>query len=153
MAAQIEFGRDSLASSMNLWAATLKSRQLQQSRAAIKQKHNAGDQNLLKKIFSSVKAAPRQQQQAAPKKTCVCAPTSHPGSFRCRLHRNEQTPLEEKAEQRRHSSASNRKRFFSGIGTQTNKPRPSRFHNGAVEEADRAAFESVSENAEDISLS
>ncbi|KAF5788233.1 hypothetical protein HanRHA438_Chr10g0474151 [Helianthus annuus] len=41
----------------------------------------------------SISSLPRSHNQAvkkqdAPKKTCMCSPTSHPGSFRCSLHKN-----------------------------------------------------------------
>lgn len=42
----------------------------------------------------SIAVSPRQQRQknsAVPsnqKKTCMCSPTNHPGSFRCSLHKN-----------------------------------------------------------------
>lgn len=38
----------------------------------------------------SISSVPRNQNQAVktPKRTCMCSPTSHPGSFRCSLHKN-----------------------------------------------------------------
>ncbi|CAI0388699.1 unnamed protein product [Linum tenue] len=31
------------------------------------------------------------RKQPGPKKTCMCSPTTHPGSFRCSLHKNQNT--------------------------------------------------------------
>ncbi|XP_050206564.1 uncharacterized protein LOC126656119 [Mercurialis annua] len=41
-------------------------------------------------ITSSVNTHPRAQQvvRKPAKKTCMCSPTNHPGSFRCSLHKN-----------------------------------------------------------------
>ncbi|XP_071717182.1 uncharacterized protein [Rutidosis leptorrhynchoides] len=39
----------------------------------------------------SISSLPRnnnQKQLETPKRTCMCSPTSHPGSFRCSLHKN-----------------------------------------------------------------
>lgn len=41
----------------------------------------------------SISSLPRNHNQAVkkqetPKRTCMCSPTSHPGSFRCSLHKN-----------------------------------------------------------------
>ncbi|KAK9078802.1 hypothetical protein SSX86_002860 [Deinandra increscens subsp. villosa] len=42
----------------------------------------------------SITSVPRNRNQAvkkqldSPKRTCMCSPTSHPGSFRCSLHKN-----------------------------------------------------------------
>ncbi|KAH7287216.1 hypothetical protein KP509_32G044400 [Ceratopteris richardii] len=35
---------------------------------------------------------PRSAVSACSTKVCLCAPTNHPGSFRCRLHRNDSFP-------------------------------------------------------------
>ncbi|CAL1414834.1 unnamed protein product [Linum trigynum] len=32
------------------------------------------------------------RKQPGPKKTCMCSPTNHPGSFRCSLHKNQNAP-------------------------------------------------------------
>lgn len=34
----------------------------------------------------------RRPQSSGPKKTCMCSPTTHPGSFRCSLHKNSIAP-------------------------------------------------------------
>ncbi|EEF30936.1 uncharacterized protein LOC8286597 [Ricinus communis] len=39
-------------------------------------------------ITSSVSRAPHQVVRKPSKKTCMCSPTTHPGSFRCSLHKN-----------------------------------------------------------------
>lgn len=39
----------------------------------------------------SISSLPRNHNQAVkktPKRTCMCSPTTHPGSFRCSLHKN-----------------------------------------------------------------
>ncbi|XP_038684326.1 putative protein TPRXL [Tripterygium wilfordii] len=41
--------------------------------------------------MSAVGAKPSHQvvkRQSGPKRTCLCSPTTHPGSFRCSLHKN-----------------------------------------------------------------
>ncbi|KAF5742030.1 hypothetical protein HS088_TW09G00078 [Tripterygium wilfordii] len=41
--------------------------------------------------ISTVGAKPPHQvvkRQSTPKRTCLCSPTTHPGSFRCSLHKN-----------------------------------------------------------------
>eukprot|EP00252_Welwitschia_mirabilis_P021835 TRINITY_DN5719_c0_g1_i2.p3 TRINITY_DN5719_c0_g1~~TRINITY_DN5719_c0_g1_i2.p3 ORF type:complete len:100 (+),score=6.41 TRINITY_DN5719_c0_g1_i2:541-840(+) len=37
---------------------------------------------------SSMKRSPSMESLGGVPRTCVCAPTTHAGSFRCRLHRN-----------------------------------------------------------------
>ncbi|KAI3670860.1 hypothetical protein L1987_87503 [Smallanthus sonchifolius] len=39
-------------------------------------------------ISSIPRANSQQKQLQNPKRTCMCSPTSHPGSFRCSLHKN-----------------------------------------------------------------
>lgn len=39
-------------------------------------------------VVSSRDQVIRRQNIGNPKKTCLCSPTSHPGSFRCSLHKN-----------------------------------------------------------------
>ncbi|KAL1551347.1 hypothetical protein AAHA92_19205 [Salvia divinorum] len=34
----------------------------------------------------------QQSHRSLPKKTCMCSPTTHPGSFRCSLHKNSIAP-------------------------------------------------------------
>ncbi|KAG6426065.1 hypothetical protein SASPL_110279 [Salvia splendens] len=34
----------------------------------------------------------QQSHRSLPKKTCMCSPTTHPGSFRCSLHKNSIVP-------------------------------------------------------------
>lgn len=34
----------------------------------------------------------KQSHRSLPKKTCMCSPTTHPGSFRCSLHKNSIVP-------------------------------------------------------------
>ncbi|GLT76150.1 hypothetical protein SLA2020_478260 [Shorea laevis] len=36
----------------------------------------------------SITVSKRNNSISAPKKTCMCSPTTHPGSFRCSLHKN-----------------------------------------------------------------
>ncbi|GLU01276.1 hypothetical protein SLE2022_185880 [Rubroshorea leprosula] len=36
----------------------------------------------------SITVSKRHNSISAPKKTCMCSPTTHPGSFRCSLHKN-----------------------------------------------------------------
>ncbi|CAO2827763.1 unnamed protein product [Amaranthus hypochondriacus] len=36
----------------------------------------------------SAQSIKRQPATAGPKKTCMCSPTTHPGSFRCSLHKS-----------------------------------------------------------------
>ncbi|KAL7602286.1 uncharacterized protein LOC111918661 [Lactuca sativa] len=38
--------------------------------------------------LSSNPSSPRARKSSAMKISCLCAPTNHPGSFRCRYHRN-----------------------------------------------------------------
>ncbi|KAA8550547.1 hypothetical protein F0562_002231 [Nyssa sinensis] len=37
---------------------------------------------------NKMKDASKNKPTGASEKSCICAPTSHAGSFRCRLHRN-----------------------------------------------------------------
>ncbi|PWA73907.1 serine-rich protein-related protein [Artemisia annua] len=39
----------------------------------------------------SISSIPVAKQLETPKRTCMCSPTSHPGSFRCSLHKKQQT--------------------------------------------------------------
>ncbi|GKE97822.1 hypothetical protein Tco_0021173 [Tanacetum coccineum] len=37
----------------------------------------------------SISSLPVAKQLQTPKRTCMCSPTSHPGSFRCSLHKKQ----------------------------------------------------------------
>ncbi|PIN03595.1 hypothetical protein CDL12_23883 [Handroanthus impetiginosus] len=43
-------------------------------------------------ITSHHQKPPSRPLNSAPKRTCMCSPTSHPGSFRCSLHKNSIAP-------------------------------------------------------------
>uniref|UniRef100_A0A7C9EUX6 Serine-rich protein-like protein n=2 Tax=Opuntia streptacantha TaxID=393608 RepID=A0A7C9EUX6_OPUST len=46
----------------------------------------------------SISAQPvRRSSAPGPKKTCMCSPTNHPGSFRCSLHKNCGSPRQQSA--------------------------------------------------------
>ncbi|GJS32712.1 hypothetical protein Tco_0531094 [Tanacetum coccineum] len=39
-------------------------------------------------LFETPKQLQKQNTSAGPRRMCMCSPTSHPGSFRCSLHKN-----------------------------------------------------------------
>ncbi|KAF6140349.1 hypothetical protein GIB67_011368 [Kingdonia uniflora] len=61
------------------------------SQSIVTSPRDTHQQFLLKKRSSSSSSSSSSSQQQ--KKTCMCSPTTHPGSFRCSLHKNLKTNM------------------------------------------------------------
>ncbi|KAL8242569.1 hypothetical protein R6Q59_012872 [Mikania micrantha] len=87
------------------------------------------DTNDTKAASTSTPPSPTARKSSANKMTCMCAPTNHRGSFRCRHHRNSASVgsnLSELGNRRTASVGANLYQLGSTNGTSTKPPKRSR---------------------------